>query len=440
MYRPSKIPPHLWVALSNWVSRVGSVAAQLVCLPLLTTLLTPVEFAGYSIAVSLMAWYQLTDMGFGNSAQNHIAEGRARGEEIGHTIAAASLLGAGVLIVAMVFLLPLSHQLDHILLGPLGLPASTRTRLMLWLSGLLLVGFALGTIAQKMLYALQKGVFANLVGLFNSLAFLGLLWGVALHVDPPRRLLASVLAYTMPLGVTGIAVLAWVAARHARWDWPAVKSQFGVLRQRAWRFWLFALLAAGVLNVDYLIMSRTLSAEEIVTYNVLFRVYGVGLSLYSGLLTATWPVFSGMGVGGDYAGIERHIRFYLVAGLGALLLGSVAMAAVFPTILRCLAPGLSIQVPILTLVLFTGYIGLRVWTDTYAMALQALSEVGVFLKIVPIQAVISIISQIGLAYEFGINGILMGLTLAFTSTVMWFLPLHLRRLSQHKASSKRAAV
>lgn len=428
------IPPHLWVMLSNWLSRAGSVAAQLICLPLLTTLLTPAEFAAYAITVSLMIWYQLTDLGFGNSAQNQIAEDHARGEEVGHTIAAACLLGGAVLLAALALLVPLSRLLDHALLAPLGLPASSRTRLVLWLSGLMLVGFGLGTIAQKMLYALQKGVYANLLGLFNSLAFLLLLWGVARHVEPSQRLLACVLANTLPLGFTGISTLAWLAARRARWDWPALKSHFARLRHRAWRFWLFALLSAATLNVDYLIMSRTLSAEEIATYNVLFRVYWVGMSLYTGLLSATWPVFSAMGVRGDHAGITRHVRLYLLAGLGTLLIGSLAMAAALPTILHWLAPGLPMQVSILTLALFSAYIGLRIWTDTYAVALQAQSEVGIFLRIVPLQAMISITAQWSLARAYGINGILMGLILSFALTVVWILPWKLRRHSYHHRS------
>jgi len=73
----------------------------------------------------------------------------------------------------------------------------------LWLSGLLLVGFALGSIAQKMLYALGKGVYANLLSLINSLGFLLLLWGVARHVEPSHDVGQRAVQY-LPLGITGI--------------------------------------------------------------------------------------------------------------------------------------------------------------------------------------------------------------------------------------------
>lgn len=422
-----KIPLHLWVALSNWLSRAGSVSAQLVCLPLLTTLLTPKEFAAYAIAVSLMTWYQLSDFGFGNSTQNHIAEARAHNKDIGPLIAATSLLGAAVLALAVILLIPGSLLLNQLLLRPINLPDAVHPQLMLWMSGVLLVGFALGTMAQKMLYAMQKGVYANLLGLFNSLGFLGLLWGVARDADSSERLLACVLAYTLPMGLTGIVSLSWLAYKYGHWDWHAIKNCLGLSRVRAWRFWLFAFLAACTLNVDYVIMSRTLSAEDIGVYNVLFRVYWVGMALYSGLLTATWSVFTALGAQGDFVAIGRQVRLYLLSGMGALILGSAVMAIFLPEIMQLLAPGLNIQVTYLTLALFTTYIAFRIWTDTYAVALQALSEVNVFLIIVPVQALVSITGQWFLSKAFGLNGILMGLILSFVLTVAWLLPYQLKQ-------------
>jgi len=62
-----------------------------------------------------------------------------------------------------------------------------------------------------------------------------------------------------------------------------------------------------------------------------------------------------------------------------------------------------------------------------AVALQALSEVGIFLKVVPLQALLSIGLQWTLAHRLGLNGILLGLILSFVLTVVWILPMTLRR-------------
>lgn len=437
---PHKLPPHLWVALSNWLSRAGSVGAQIICLPLLSTLLSPAEFAAYAIAVSLMSWYQLADFGIGNSAQNHVAEARAHGAGAGHFIAAAALIGGLTLCVAAVVIWPFSAVLASALLGKLALPSQIDARLVLALSGLLFVATALGTVATKLLYALGRGVYANLIALLNSLGFLLLLWGVAQQTAPEHRLLASVLAFTLPMGTSGLLTLAWLAVRHGAWDAAGIRTALRQLRGRSWRFWLFAVLAAATLNVDYLIMSRTLPAEQIATYNVLFRIYWAGMALYSGLLSATWPVFSAMNVRGDHAGIQRHIRLYLGGGLGVLMLGSAAAAPLLPWILGWLAPGLNVPVTVPTLLLFSAYIGLRMWTDTYAVALQALSEVGIFLKVVPVQALLSVILQWTLAHRFGLNGILLGLILSFVLTVAWILPMMFLRRTNLSAAPIQATT
>ena len=430
----------MWVALSNWFSRAGSLAAQLVCLPLLSTLLTPKEFAAYAIAVSLMTWYQLCDMGFGNSTQNHVAEARARNEEIGTLVATACVLAAIVMVVALVLLGPLSYWLNTALLGPIGLPATNRPQLMLWLSGVMFVGYALGTIGQKMLYAMQKGIYANIISLVNSFAFLGLLWGVTRQVATEDRLLASVLAYTLPMGLTGVSTLVYLAVKYARWDVKVITVQFSKLRVRAWRFWIMAIFSTGVTNVDYLVMSRTLSADDIAAYNVLFRVFWAGMALYAGVLSAAWPVFSALGVHGDFASINRHIRLYLIAGFGALLLGVAIMAANLPTLLNWLAPGLHIQVTFITLALFATYIGLRIWSDTYAVALQALNDMNIFIIVAPIQAVITIIAEFTLSKIWGINGILMGLITSYILTAVWVLPWKFKQLSQHKLTDENSLL
>jgi len=423
-----RIPAHLIVALSNWLSRGVSITAQLLSLPLLTTILSPKEFAAYAIVISLMAWYQLSDMGFGNSAQNHISEARVRNENFGLIISTVCLLGAGIFIGALILLIPASYALKFFLLNPIELNESNNLHLMLWLSGLFFVGGALGTASNKILYSIQLGVYANLVILFNSIIFLGLLWGMARFVDTNNRLFACVIAYTLPMALTGIATLTWLALRHATWKWLPIKRTFITLRPRAWRFWLFALLSAATLNVDYLIMSQTLNSTQIANYNIIFRIFWIGMALYAGLLTATWPVLSTKGAQKDYIGIERLIRLYLLVALSALFAAAFTMSAILPYIFKWLAPGISIEITKTTLFLFTLYIALRIWTDTYAAVLQALSEVNTLLFIVPIQALISITAQFLLSKEFGINGILMGLILSFCLTVAWLLPMKFKKI------------
>lgn len=418
--------PHLRVALSNWLSRAGSVTAQLLALPVLTSILTTSEFATYAILISFMAWYQLTDLGFGNSTQNTISELLAQNKSSSHIIATACTLGFSILIIGMTALLPLSWILEKHFFAQATFNTSHELSKIIWLSGTLFIGNTLGIISQKILYAINKGINANIINLVNSMIYLLLLWLTIRFGDPQHYLLSCVLAYTLPMGIIGIMTLGWIAYTYAQWNWCYIKQSFITLRGRAWKFWTFALLAAATLNVDYMIMSQTLNSKDIAAYNVIFRLFWIGMALYSGLLSATWPVFSRMGIQNDINGIVRLIQNYLIVALSIIFLFAIVLLFSMPLILAWITPNLSIQISSTTILLFGVYIALRIWTDTYAAVLQALSDINIFLTIIPIQAAISITMQWVLSKHFGINGILLGLICSFVFTVAWALPLKLK--------------
>ena len=422
-----KIPNHLWVALSNWFSRAGSVATQIICLPILSNALDDSEFAAYAISSSLLVWFNLLDFGFANSGQNYIAESKAKNEAIGSYITALGLFGFTLLLVLCGLLIPLSEPLSHLLFSKITFTTQPDLQLLFLVCGTCFICNMLGIIAQKTLYALGKGVYANLVSFLNNITFLALLWGIAQHTEPSARLLMCVAAYMLPMATTGLIALLSVTLAFGSWDFRSIYAHFVLLFKRANQFWLFALLAAAVLNIDYLIMSQSLKPNDIASYNVLFRIYAVGLTLYTGLLASIYPLFSAMGVTNNWQGIKRYIRIYLLFGLGALLICSILAIPLLPEILQILTPGLSIQIPIETLLLFSLYIGLRIWSDTYGNVLQALNKVSIFLKIVPIQAAISVPAQLLLIPILGVNGVLLGLICSFTLTVAWILPWQLNK-------------
>ena len=85
----SGIPVHIKVALSNWLTRICSMAMQLVSVPLLTRGLGDDGFAAYAITIALLSWHSLLDIGLGNALQNFISEMRNQERDFAPYIAAA---------------------------------------------------------------------------------------------------------------------------------------------------------------------------------------------------------------------------------------------------------------------------------------------------------------------------------------------------------------
>lgn len=420
--------------MSNWLSRLVFVGVQIWALKTLGKELTAEEFAAYAIMASLMPWYQLLDFGYGSSIQNKVSACMSNlAPEFGYYIAATGLLGMSILVAAAILLIPLSYPIGHLLLGKLDLSTQGGLLTLVWLSGVLFVGNALGVMAQKVLYGLRKGIYANLMIMLSSLIFMVLLEFWLPGSAPRDRLFISVISYTLPIGALGVTVLLYVTVRFGRFNWDEMKRRILALRPEAQNFWIFAVLSAGVLNVDYLIMSQTVSAVEIATYTVLYRIYWVLLAVYGGLMSASWPLFTELGVEGAYTRIDGYVKWYILGGLSVLMLATIVIYFLLPFLVRILVPSLVPNVSLLTLVLFSVYIGLRIWTDTYAMVLQAIGQVGTLLRVISVQVLVSVVSQYALSYWLGLDGIILGLIASFVLTVAWYMPqkyLHVRSLNK----------
>ena len=65
------------------------------------------------------------------------------------------------------------------------------------------------------------------------------------------------------------------------------------------------------------------------------------------------------------------------------------------------------------------YYIIRVISDTYTMFLQSANVLKIFWIYTPIQAVICITAQYFLSLKYGVNGIVLGLILAFALTSLW---------------------
>jgi hypothetical protein len=91
--------------------------------------------------------------------------------------------------------------------------------------------------------------------------------------------------------------------------------------------------------------------------------------------------------------------------------------------MHILAPRTNLTLPITVIILFGIYAVIRVWTDSYAVALQSQNQLKIFWIYVPIQAILSFFGMYFFSLHYGLNGILTGLILSFVLTASWILPV-----------------
>lgn len=194
---------------------------------------------------------------------------------------------------------------------------------------------------------------------------------------------------------------------------------------------LFAFMATVTLSVDYLIMSRTLNVIDVVNYNLTSRLFMAILVVHGVLIAINWTPVSDLMHSNkkreSRESVERLVRQGLIIGF---MFGIFILASINPLV-EMLTGGEVTSIPVgLTLAFFL-YLIIRIWTDTYAMAIQSYGMVSVMNKFLPLQAFISAFGQYYLGIYFGATGIVFGVIISFLVTAAWIIPRKFYLLTSH---------
>jgi O-antigen/teichoic acid export membrane protein len=412
------ISKHYFSAAIGWLSRLVSAGSQIVTIPIIFHYLGVHDYAVFVIIAGLIAWFNLSDFGIGYALQNKLSEQRALQKEYKTLLAKANHLIFWLFIVEVISFSALSPWLQKKLFvsvsSNLPWPVFAAT-------GSLYLALSMFGIAYKVLFAEQKAYIAYLYQLFGVLASI-LLSVLFSRYVPEHRLAVITVGWVLPQALAAlIAFIQVFPFRRSSLDLPF----YFALIASAWRFSAFSFFSALVLAVDYIIASRVLSAIDIIIYNSISRVFNVIYFGYSALLAVIWPVMAEALVKAESTLVHEANRLLLrniAIGVVCIMLFT-GLLAYFREYVAHFIGSSEINIHILVVVLFGIYYSLRVWTDTYAMALQAANRMKVFLYAVPVQAALSIVLLYFLGKMYGLAGMMVGMVLCFALTVSWLLPM-----------------
>lgn len=431
------MPYQLIIAVTAWTSRIAAAGVQLFSIRLLLDGVGSEQYAVFALLTGLMVWFMLVDLGMGFSLQNTISEAKAFNRDYEDYVSAVLLVGGVSFVLFGLLFYLVSPLLGPWYLGRFSFLSAQQQATLMTLVAILFLGTGIGNIIYRVWYGEQRGHIANLVSTAASLlSFLGL-WAV-LRSDLSDKLFWSLFAYIIPTaGLPILAALGRLVQKPS--GWRQVKSHELIkLGKRAFKFWGFAVMSATVLSVDYIVMSQVLTAQEIVSYTVVTKILGFVLTLYVSVLMVLWPVCTELCAKDQWQEVIQYIQKYILAGM-ATVIGITILFAFFREPFAGLFTGHErLNLPLSLIALVGGYLLIRVWTDTFAVVLQSVSDLAVLWRWVPVQAIISISLQWFLAPLYGVYGIMFGLILSFILTVAWVLPLRVMHHIKSKDQGKWA--
>lgn len=419
MIHKIKLEKYHLVTLVAWGSRIVQALAQIMMIALLTQILEVEEYTAYILITGLLGWYMLADLGVGISLQNTISELKAKHTDFNNHIVLAQIIllvlfGFFCLAIYGVSDIIASYFLENLTIN------ESKNHAFFWAT-IMMTATAIFSASYKIWYAQGKGHWANIIPAIAALISLAAFY-VIQQAGPQNSLLFWTLtAYLLPLAALPMFFFIRQFSKNIQFfTWDIQIAKF--LIKRGSHFFIFGLLAAIVLQVDYLVMSQSCSSLEIISYSALSKIFGLGFFVYNALLLALWPVIAEKIAINQWEAVREMIKKYLPMGIIFIILFTITLIFTVPYLLPFLIRNTHIVIAPTLILLFGFYYILRVWTDTFAMVLQSMSDLKPLWYSVPFQAVISATAQIYLAKIYGIYGIVMGLSLSFLLTVVWYLP------------------
>lgn len=415
--------------LAGWVARAAVVVCTLVNTRLMIELLGVDSYAALSIVLSLAPWFALLNMGLPNATQNLISQLRAGGqaaERLQQTAVDAAcvapLLFLPVALVAAALIRPLLLR-EH---GQLSFLAIA---LLSW--ALIMAGLSI--VFNQVLYAAHRGTWPSVAPAVQAVLTTVLLgtaaWSGATH---PLLIVAAI---ALPMSIVFGLSASRLGAR------PRLNLDLAELRRllHAGRgFLLFGAAGVAALSCDYIVMARLLESEEVAQYNLASRTFNTILTLHAVLLAAAWTPISDRYFSSRFSDMRRYLA--RVLGAGALLATVIGLPLAWgmDTIVGVLSGRQVMPLPGLLVASWLAYVLVRVWSDTFAMALLSCNQLGTMNRYVFWQSGISLLAQWQLGMRYGASGIVLGILASFLLTAAWILPwrfLHLTRPSRTELSA-----
>lgn len=415
------IPPHLWVALSSLISKGIVAIAQIISIRLVIEKTDANTYSAFALLSALSGWALLTDCGIGSSLQNFISEERVANKYVYNFILNGVLAVGGLVAVFISIFLVISPFISEVYLGHIS-SINKHDSLVAFNSCIIMFTISmLGTVFQKIMFALHRGWVGNLVPAIGSVLGISNLCFLKISLFSTPLLSVVIYAY-LPTAILSLISFAYIIIIgykeiEATYDFQIIKR----VLKRGLGFFGFAVAANIVMQSDFIVMSQSFIDSDIVIYSIMQKVFGFVLFVYLSFLQALWPICTELRIKGRWEDIKILAFNHMAVGF----LGIVSFTTMFYFYDDYIISLFSTKYrPTTSLILFFGfYYVIRVWTDTYGMLLQSMNVIKPLLVLVPIQAFFTVILQIYLGQMFGSTGLVVGLIIAYLLTVSSFCPL-----------------
>lgn len=392
-----------------FIMRGLGIAINLALIPLTLNLLDDYKYGVWITLFNMLSWIQIFDIGIGNGLRNKFTEAIAKKdfkEAQEYVSTGYIIMGFITLSLIVLFIVPWLF-IDWAYVFNVRSELSQEITLLIGVTFILTaIQFTL-KLVTTLLTADHKPALSAFI--FTITNIIILLLFLLFKSEISGDLVAIGALYSgVPLLVLVISSIIIFNGKYKAIK-PSIKS-FNINKVKdlfnlGIQFFVIQIAVLVIFQTDSLIISHTLSPEEVTPYNIIFRYFGIVTMMAGIIMTPFWSAFTEANAKGDYIWIKniiiKQIKFLIPAS--ALIL-----------LLLLLAPWL---IPIwlgkeidLSVTLLSGmaiYAFISIWNNIFSYFLNGISKIKTQMLTSVAGTIINIPLSIYFAHLFGIGGVIM---------------------------------
>jgi O-antigen/teichoic acid export membrane protein len=316
----------IFVGLSNYFSRFGSVLVIIITIPMVRLYLDTELFGIWMMLSSFIAFLGFADLGLGYGAMNRLTIAYAKEDKDGmrHVFSStfACMTCISLIIISSWGLWLLFSPKPEEIIGKFN---QTYKENILYTFSIFFILFSVNlplSLIQKAQLAAQKGYIASLWNFLASLITL-LAIPIVIHLDLG---LAAILICSLGATVliNAINMLIWLNIRtnsyNLRWRYITGFHTSEILKL-GFQFFIIQLAVAFAYQSDVIVITQTLGVDAYGDYAIIQKIFITASLLVSTAIGGLWPAFGNAFAEGDITWIKKILlRSFIYAGIIILIL------------------------------------------------------------------------------------------------------------------------
>lgn len=398
------------IGLSLIYKPIG-IIISLMLIPLTVKYLGNTLYGLWATILSVVSWMNYFDIGIGNGLRNHLAREitlknykEARGY-ISTAYIVVSIISLSIFIILGILFYFLNW---NFIFNTQLLNKDEFLLVMLVTLIFLSLNFIL-KIVTTIYYSFQKASIIGLMQILNQIFNLVAIY-ILFKSDIKNKLLMMTIIYGLSNLVVNV-IFSIIIFREKKDLSPRLKyfekEKIKDLTGLGIKFFVIQIVAMIIFTTDNLIITKLFGPEEVTPYNVVFKVFSIGIMLHGIIITPLWSAFTKAYAEKDFNWIKKTMKKLKILQI-LVILGSGILILVFPKIVKIWI-GSNLIIPLNLIMMFALYTIISTYCNIYAYFFNGIGEVDFQLKIAVVQGIINIPLSIYLAknLQMGVTGVIL---------------------------------